>query len=188
MRQLKIAPLIAEKWNEISKLKIGAPKYHWEDKKFWSLEFLAAIVNYSWSQSISKSISNSFLLLFVIKNMQMKQILRQISHCAVLKRLSTPTVHDNNLASPEGTFNVLIFFRGKVANIKRDELNHNDSITWGSFLCTYYFIKLFSLALCGKKLVEVELGMWSKVTYRYVTLAAFTGVYRRFSNLEIWFW
>ena len=34
------------------------------------------------------------------------------------------------------------FFRGKVANIKRDELNHNDSITWGSFLCTYYFIKI----------------------------------------------
>ena len=88
----------------------------------------------------------------------MKQILRQISHCAVLKRLSTPTVHDNNLASPEGTFNVLIFFRGKVANIKRDELNHNDSITWGSFLCTYYFIKLFSLTLCGKSLFEVVTG------------------------------
>ena len=109
-------------------------------------------MNYSWS----KSIRNSFLLLFLIKNMQMKQILRQISHCAVLKRLSTPTVHDNNLASPEGTFNVLIFFRGKVANIKRDELNHNDSITWGSFLCTYYFIKLFSLTLCGKSLFEVR--------------------------------
>ena len=137
-------------WNEItfSNWKLELQKGR---QKFWSIEFLAAIVNYSWS----KSISNSFLLLFLIKNMQMKQILRQISHCAVLKRLSTPTVHDNNLASPEGTFNVLIFFRGKVANIKRDELNHNDSITWGSFLCTYYFIKLFSLTLCGKSLFEV---------------------------------
>ena len=50
------------------------------------------------------------------------------------------------------------FFRGKVANIKRDELNHNDSITWGSFLCTYYFIKLFSLTLCGKSLFEALTG------------------------------
>ena len=149
------------------KIKLDFQIENWSSKislgrqKFWSLlEFLAAIVNYSWS----KSISNSFLLLFLIKNMQMKQILRQISHCAVLKRLSTPTVHDNNLASPEGTFNVLIFFRGKVANIKRDELNHNDSITWGSFLCTYYFIKLFSLTLCVKNLFVVATQYISKFT------------------------
>lgn len=61
-----------------------------------------------------------------------------------VKETINPTVNDNILTSPlsrRDFFNVLIFFRSKVANIKRDELNHNDSITWGSFLCTHYFIE-----------------------------------------------